>query len=235
MSTQPTTHRLRANTPGGNQGIDYPPDRPIQSRAGLKACQMAGLYSLSPIVTRQPHIYDTLRSAAARLLLRWPGGRRGTPILMISVSEGASQPNGRHAHVTRMRRGKEAMKLALVTIVTANLEPMRTFYQEVLQIAPQTYRGNYVEFGLEAGTLALWRQSETEAFGIAPMRGAANHSVLLEFAVEDVDREYDRLKDLQIEWVQELTTQPWGHRAFYVRDPDGNILNFHTAVEEPSC
>ena len=52
------------------------------------------------------------------------------------------------------------MKLALVTIVTANLEQMRTFYQEVLQIEPQTYRGNYVEFPLETGTLALWRQSE---------------------------------------------------------------------------
>ena len=51
------------------------------------------------------------------------------------------------------------MKLALVTIVTANLEPMRTFYQQVLQIEPQIYRGNYVEFTLETGTLALWRQS----------------------------------------------------------------------------
>jgi len=38
------------------------------------------------------------------------------------------------------------MKLALVTIVTANLEPMRTFYQQVMQIEPQIYRGNYVEF-----------------------------------------------------------------------------------------
>jgi hypothetical protein len=52
------------------------------------------------------------------------------------------------------------MKLALVTIVTVNLEPMRTFYQAVLQIEPQIYRGNYVEFTLETGTLALWRQSE---------------------------------------------------------------------------
>ena len=124
------------------------------------------------------------------------------------------------------------MKLALVTIVTANLEPMRAFYQEVLQIEPQTYRGNYVEFTLEAGTLALWRQSEYEAFGIAPMRGAANHSVLIEFAVEDVDAEYARLQGLPLEWVQELRTQPWGHRTFYVRDPDGNVLNVHTAVEE---
>jgi len=127
------------------------------------------------------------------------------------------------------------MKLALVTIVTANLEPMRTFYQKVLQVEPQIYRGNYVEFTMEAGTLALWHQSEWEAFGITPMRGAANQSVLIEFEVEDVDREYTRLKALPMEWVQELTTQPWGHRAFYVRDPDGNVLNVHTVVEEKSA
>ena len=126
------------------------------------------------------------------------------------------------------------MKLALVTIVTANLEPMRTFYQQVLQVEPQIYRGNYVEFTMEAGTLALWRQSEWEAFGITSMRGAANQSVLIEFEVEDVDREYTRLKALPMEWVQEVTTQPWGHRAFYVRDPDGNVLNVHTVVEDQS-
>lgn len=126
------------------------------------------------------------------------------------------------------------MKLALVTIVTANLEPMRTFYQQVLQVEPQISRGNYVEFPLEAGTLALWRQSELEAFGITSMQGAANHSVLIEFEVEDVDREYTRLKALPMAWVQEVTTQPWGHRAFYVRDPDGNVLNVHTVVEDPS-
>jgi catechol 2,3-dioxygenase-like lactoylglutathione lyase family enzyme len=142
--------------------------------------------------------------------------------------------DGRHIHGTSMSGGEDLMKLALVTIVTANLEQMRTFYQELLKIEPQTYRGNYVEFALEAGTLALWRQSECEAFGLAPMRGAANHSVLIEFEVEDVEGEYARLKGLQLEWVQELTTQPWGHRAFYVRDPDGNVINVHTAVEEPS-
>ena len=37
------------------------------------------------------------------------------------------------------------MKLTLVTIVTDNLEPMRMFYQQVLQIEPQIYRGNYIE------------------------------------------------------------------------------------------
>src|ERR687887_730445 len=137
-----------------------------------------------------------------------------------------------HACLRHLRRRGSLMKLALVTIVTANLEPMRTFYQQVLQIEPQSYRGNYVEFTLEAGTLALWRQSECAEYGLALARGATNDRALIELEVADVEREYARLKGLQVEWVQELTTQPWGHRAFYVRDPDGNVLNVHTAVEE---
>jgi uncharacterized glyoxalase superfamily protein PhnB len=127
------------------------------------------------------------------------------------------------------------MKLALVTIVTTNLEPMRTFYQEVLQIEPQIYRDNYVEFTLEAGTLALWRQSECEEYGLGALRGTANDRILIELEVADVEREYTRLKGLAVAWIQELTTQPWGHRAFYVQDPDGNVLNFHTAVEDQSA
>jgi uncharacterized glyoxalase superfamily protein PhnB len=58
------------------------------------------------------------------------------------------------------------------------------------------------------------------------MRSAANHTVLIEFALEDIEREYARLKGLLLECVQQLTTQPWGHRTFYV--PNGNALNFHT-------
>ena len=102
------------------------------------------------------------------------------------------------------------MKLALVTIVTANLEPMRTFYQPVLQIEPQIYRGNYVEFTLEAGTLALWRQSECAAFGLDALRGTANDRVLVELDVADVDAEYARLRGLQVAVVQEVTNPTLG-------------------------
>jgi catechol 2,3-dioxygenase-like lactoylglutathione lyase family enzyme len=127
------------------------------------------------------------------------------------------------------------MQLTLVTIVTTNLEPMRTFYQAVLQREPQIYRGNYVAFTLETGTLALWRQAETAEFGLGALRGASNDRVLIELAVADVDQEYTRLRGLQVDVLQELRIQPWGQRTFHIRDPDGNILNlhdFHTAVEE---
>jgi hypothetical protein len=64
-----------------------------------------------------------------------------------------------------MGRKRERMTRALVTIVTANLEEMCVFYQEVLPIEPQVSRGNCVELPLAARLLALWRQSECAAFG----------------------------------------------------------------------
>ena len=124
------------------------------------------------------------------------------------------------------------MQRALVTMVTAHREPMRTFSQQVLQMEPQMYRGHSVACPLEDGTLALWRQSACAAYRRALARGVANDRVLMALEVADVEREDARLTGFQVEWVQELTTQPWEHRAFYGRDPDGNVLNVPTAVAE---
>jgi uncharacterized glyoxalase superfamily protein PhnB len=122
------------------------------------------------------------------------------------------------------------MKLVLTTIITEELERMCDFYQQILQIAPEIYRDNYVMFTTATATLALWRQSEAEQYGLATMRGAANASVLIEFEVDHVDTAYSRLQRMPIEWVQELRTLPWGQRAFYIRDPEGNVINFHSAI-----
>jgi hypothetical protein len=54
-----------------------------------------------------------------------------------------------HACLHDLEEKGSLMKLALVTIVTTNLEQMRTFYQAVLQIEPQIYRRNYTVGGMK--------------------------------------------------------------------------------------
>jgi len=82
------------------------------------------------------------------------------------------------------------MQRALVTLVTTQREPMRTFSLQVLQDEPQIPRGHAVVCPLEAGTLAVWRQSACAAYGRALARGAANDRVLMALDVTDVEREY---------------------------------------------
>ena len=67
-------------------------------------------------------------------------------------------------------------------------------------------------------------------FGAGAARPADNHTVIIEFRVDDVDEEFQRLKQAVGEFVQEPITQPWGNRSILFRDPDGNLINVFTPV-----
>ena len=43
--------------------------------------------------------------------------------------------------------------------------------------------------------------------------------------VDDVDAAYAEAQDRGYEIVHPLSSEPWGVRRFFVRDPDGNVLN----------
>ncbi|WP_235783606.1 VOC family protein [Amycolatopsis orientalis] len=43
--------------------------------------------------------------------------------------------------------------------------------------------------------------------------------------VDDVDAAYAEAKASGAEIVHELTDEPWGVRRFFVRDPDGHVVN----------
>ena len=69
-----------------------------------------------------------------------------------------------------------------------------------------------------------------EMFAAGAARPADNHTVIIEFRVDDVDGEYKKLKEVVSDLVQEPTTMPWGNRSLLLRDPDGNLINFFTPV-----
>jgi catechol 2,3-dioxygenase-like lactoylglutathione lyase family enzyme len=89
-----------------------------------------------------------------------------------------------------------------------------------------------IKLWAERVTLAIGHTQTTQLFGTDSARPADNHTIIIEFRVEDVDSEYERLKPLVNDWVQEPTTMPWGNRSIVFRDPDGNLVNFFTPVTE---
>ena len=91
-------------------------------------------------------------------------------------------------------------------------------------------------------------------FGQGSARPADKHTAIIEFLVDDVDHEYDRIRQESespssnspsnsssnsssnspsnppVEFVNEPTTMPWGNRSLLLRDPDGNLVNLFTPV-----
>ena len=125
------------------------------------------------------------------------------------------------------------MKLTHICIITENLPRLRDFYQKILQLQPEQFKNDYVEFSTGCAILSLFELKSHDALAPKSMVSGSNRSIELEFQVEDADIEYARLNHLQeaIEWVMPPTTLPWGNRSIYFRDPDGNLINFYARLD----
>jgi len=108
------------------------------------------------------------------------------------------------------------------------------FYREIVGL-PTTYppdaSGPYAEFELGGEKyLGLFDRAQMlEAVGrpIEAEREPDDHALLC-ISVEDVDEEARRLQGLGIELVAAPADhEPWGMRTVYVRDPEGNLVEFY--------
>jgi predicted enzyme related to lactoylglutathione lyase len=124
------------------------------------------------------------------------------------------------------------MDLASIRMITDDLERVVQFYERITGTAATRYTPVFAELVMRSCTLAIGHTQTTQLFGEDSARPADNRSVIIEFRVDDVDKEYERLKPLVSQWVQEPTTMPWGNRSILFRDPDGNLVNFFTPVTE---
>jgi catechol 2,3-dioxygenase-like lactoylglutathione lyase family enzyme len=112
-------------------------------------------------------------------------------------------------------------------LITTNVGQLVSFYESVLGIKAQRSGDRYAEFHTGVGVLAIFSAEAQEKYIPGSADAASNRSAILEFKVDDVDYEYVRLQPLVKIWVRPPTTQPWGTRSVYFRDPDGNLVNFY--------
>jgi predicted enzyme related to lactoylglutathione lyase len=121
------------------------------------------------------------------------------------------------------------MKLQQLRLVTDDVPALARFYQQVTGVAGSGNEG-YLEFNLSVSNLAIASQKALERYGAGATVPRSNRSTSLDFEVEDVDRERERLAAIIGEFVMEPAVQPWGVRAMLFRDPDGNLINFFAPV-----
>jgi predicted enzyme related to lactoylglutathione lyase len=124
------------------------------------------------------------------------------------------------------------MKFVSTRIITADVKGLVTFYELVTGVSAAWANELFAEIPTPVGTLAIGSDKTVPLFGAGSAEPAANRSAIVEFLVEDVDAEYERLRDGVGEVVTEPTTMPWGNRALLFRDPDGNLVNLFTPVTD---
>ena len=118
-------------------------------------------------------------------------------------------------------------KLINTCLISANVDRLVSFYEPVLGLKAQRPSADYAEFHTGVGVLAIFSAAAQEKYIPRSAQAGKNRSVVMQFKVADVDKEYLRLKSLVKVWVKTPTTQPWGTRSIYFRDPDGNLVDFY--------
>ncbi len=78
--------------------------------------------------------------------------------------------------------------------------------------------------------LSIFSEQGMEQMASGSVNLAESSRFTLEFEVDDVDGEYERLRAMNVPIVKLPTTQPWGLRSVWFRDPDANIVNFYMRV-----
>ena len=121
------------------------------------------------------------------------------------------------------------MKLAYARLVTRDVPALAQFYQEITGIAPIGSE-DYVELRTHGGALAISSKRSVDLFNAGAAEPGANRSAIVEFQVDDVDKERARLTEIVREFVLEPVDQPWGNRSMLFRDPDGNLINFFAPI-----
>jgi catechol 2,3-dioxygenase-like lactoylglutathione lyase family enzyme len=116
-------------------------------------------------------------------------------------------------------------------LITNNVKRLVSFYEPILALKAKWSGEAYAEFRTGVRVLAIFAADSQEGYIAGSAQAAKNSSMILEFRVADVDREYGRLKSLVDVWVKPPTTQPWGTRSVYFRDPDGNLVDFYTPAK----
>lgn len=115
------------------------------------------------------------------------------------------------------------MKFASTRLIAADVKAMVGFY-ELVTGQPATWLAPvFAEIVTPSATLAIGSTETVSLFSEGSAEPCANRTAILEFMVDDVDAEYERLRE-QVEVVHEPKLMPWGNRSVQFRDPEGTAV-----------
>jgi predicted enzyme related to lactoylglutathione lyase len=122
------------------------------------------------------------------------------------------------------------MDFISIRIITDDVTRLAGFYEQATGGQASWYGEDFAEIKTSCATLAIASTRTVPLFAPDAARQADNHTVIIEFLVDDVDGVRQHLAGLVQDFVTEPTTMPWGNRSLLFRDPDGNLVNFFTPV-----
>ena len=124
----------------------------------------------------------------------------------------------------------QEMHLGCVYLIVRDFEKAITFYEKLLSMTVSTRNcGNrFAEFFFDNKCLALMNENKLPGHHY----GEGDHKFVLNFWVDDLMREYNRLTDLNIGRITEIEKVHEGYYYFNIYDPDNNVCEITGGYKE---
>ena len=105
----------------------------------------------------------------------------------------------------------------MANLRVADVDAAKSFYTDYLGLSTE-------EFNM--GWVARYTSPDSRTRVQLVTRDAtAPEDAVISIHTDDADAAYEEAQKLGYEIVYPMTTEPWGVRRFFVRAPDGNIIN----------
>jgi predicted enzyme related to lactoylglutathione lyase len=117
-----------------------------------------------------------------------------------------------------------------VRVITDDAKRLVEFYERATGPPCDVLTDDFAELMTPSCTLAIAHTRTIGMFGAGAARPADNHTAIIQFMVDNVDEEHEKLRSFVSNFVQQPTAMPWGDRSLLLRDRDGNLVNFFTPV-----
>jgi len=117
-------------------------------------------------------------------------------------------------------------KLNDICLFVEHLEETERFYTAKLGFAVKRRQPGYIEFDFSGTTVTLWESRGVTAAIPEGDRTGGGHHFMLAVRVprlQDVDAISATLKRRGVTFINDPQTYPWGARAAYFKDNNGNI------------
>jgi uncharacterized glyoxalase superfamily protein PhnB len=118
------------------------------------------------------------------------------------------------------------MKFASTRLIAADIKGMVAFYETVTGLSADWLAPVFAEIVTPTATLAIGSAETVALWKEGSAEPGANRTAYIEFQVEDIDADYERLKD-KVQLVHALKTMPWGNKTFQFRDPEGTAVSLY--------
>lgn len=118
-----------------------------------------------------------------------------------------------------------------ICLITDDVASLAGFYAALLD-RPVTGDARFAMVSALGATLSIFSVDGMEQMAPRSMVDAGRGAVTIEWEVDDVDSWFLRLRAAGTAIVKPPTTQPWGRRSVWLRDPDGNIINLFQRVPD---